>query len=135
MVSSIIPRLAATSCDANTPEGMNLIINPLTGACPVRRLVDMNGDGKIDVTDDPSAILDTDGDGDIDKDDGKEYCGWVAAVTGPPVFIKKTVVDPVTKSKKIEASFLTPTGKRTMLFPNQSLAIGRRDWRQIFPRQ
>ena len=83
--------------------------------------LDINGDGKIDNTDDPSAVLDTDGDGDIDKDDGKEYCGWVAPVVGPPVFIKKTVTDPVTKFKKIEASVLTPTGKTTLLMPNQSL--------------
>ena len=133
IVNSVIPRAAPASCSANTPEGMNLIVNPLTGLCPVRYLVDTNNDGKIDTSDDPAAVLDTNGDGKIDQSDDKQYCGWVGPVAGPPVFLRRIVTDDVNKVWKMETSTQTPKGQQTGL-SDVNLSIKQRDWRQIFPR-
>ena len=132
-VSTIIPRKNPASCAANTPEGMNLIVNPLTGACPVRKLFDTNKDGKIDILDDPAATLDTNGDGQIDSSDNANYCGWIAPVSGPPVILSKTIT--VNGAVIRVTSIQYPDTKKTVYSPPVKMTVTGRSWRQIFPRQ
>lgn len=133
LVSTIIPRKNPASCSANSPEGMNLIVNPLTGACPVRKLFDSNKDGKIDVNDDPAATLDTNGDGQIDSQDKTDFCGWIAPVSGPPVLLTKTIT--VNGVVLRLTSIQYPDSDKTMYSPPVKSTIMSRSWRQIFPRQ
>lgn len=50
-IDTVTPDASATSCKASKSNGLNLVIDPLTGICRVGGTLDTNNDGQIDSAD------------------------------------------------------------------------------------
>ena len=50
-IDTVTPDASASSCKASTSNGLNLIVDPLTGICRVGGTLDTNNDGSIDAND------------------------------------------------------------------------------------
>jgi type IV pilus assembly protein PilY1 len=68
-IDTVTPDASATSCKASTSNGLNLIVDPLTGVCRV------------------GGTLDTNRDGAIDENDTQDICGYTTLADGRDVIL------------------------------------------------